>query len=72
MTKKYDAIVFIGRFQPFHNAHLSIIQSAAELAEKVIALTNTESKIIYKPLPQDDPQQRQPNIDKAKELLSIS
>ena len=41
-----------------------------ELAEKVIALTNTKSKIIYKPLPQDDPQQRQPNIDKAKELLN--
>ena len=41
-----------------------------ELAEKVISLTNTNSKIIYKPLPQDDPQQRQPNIDKAKELLN--
>ena len=41
-----------------------------ELAEKVISLTNTKSKIIYKPLPQDDPQQRQPNIDKAKELLN--
>jgi UDP-glucuronate decarboxylase len=40
-----------------------------ELAKKVIKLTNSESKIIYKPLPQDDPRQRQPNIFKAKTIL---
>jgi UDP-glucuronate decarboxylase len=40
-----------------------------QLAEKVIALTNSKSKIVYKPLPQDDPTQRQPNISKAKTLL---
>ena len=40
-----------------------------ELAEKVIGLTNSNSKIIYKPLPEDDPKQRQPEISKAKELL---
>lgn len=40
-----------------------------ELAEAVIALTGTRSKIIQKPLPSDDPKQRQPNIDKARELL---
>jgi UDP-glucuronate decarboxylase len=40
-----------------------------ELAEKVIALTNSKSKIVYKPLPEDDPKQRQPEISKAKELL---
>ncbi|MET0339252.1 MAG: UDP-glucuronic acid decarboxylase family protein [Caulobacter sp.] len=39
------------------------------LAEKVIALTGSPSKLIYKPLPQDDPRQRQPNIDKARALL---
>jgi bifunctional NMN adenylyltransferase/nudix hydrolase len=44
MTKKYDAIVFIGRFQPFHNAHLSIIQSAAELAEKVIVVVGSANQ----------------------------
>ena len=33
MTKKYDAIVFIGRFQPLHNAHVEIIRKAGELAE---------------------------------------
>jgi len=41
-----------------------------ELAEKVIQLTKTESKIVYQPLPQDDPLQRQPIIDLAKKELS--
>jgi UDP-glucuronate decarboxylase len=40
-----------------------------ELAEKVIALTGSASKIIQEPLPQDDPRQRQPNISKAKRDL---
>lgn len=40
-----------------------------ELAVKVIDLTNTKSKIIYKPLPQDDPMQRKPDITLAKETL---
>lgn len=40
-----------------------------QLAEEVLALTGSTSKIIFKPLPQDDPQQRQPNIDKAWESL---
>jgi UDP-glucuronate decarboxylase len=40
-----------------------------ELAEKVIRLTGSKSKIIYMPLPSDDPMQRQPNIDKAKKFL---
>ncbi len=41
-----------------------------ELAEKVIELTGSKSKITFEPLPADDPMQRQPNIDKAKELLN--
>jgi len=40
-----------------------------EFAEEVIKLTGTNQKITYKPLPKDDPMQRQPNIDKAKEIL---
>ncbi|HBF88001.1 MAG TPA: NAD-dependent dehydratase [Bacteroidales bacterium] len=40
-----------------------------ELAEKVIKLTDSKSKIIYLPLPQDDPTQRQPNISLAKKEL---
>jgi len=41
-----------------------------QLAERVLQLTESASKIIYKPLPQDDPRQRQPNIDLAKETLA--
>jgi UDP-glucuronate decarboxylase len=40
-----------------------------ELAEMVIALTGSGSKIVYLPLPQDDPTQRQPDISLAKEKL---
>lgn len=40
-----------------------------ELAEKVLALTGSKSKIVYKPLPQDDPTQRKPVIDLAKKEL---
>jgi len=40
-----------------------------ELAEKVISLTASKSKIIHKPLPQDDPAQRQPDISLAKKNL---
>lgn len=40
-----------------------------ELAEKVITKTNSNSKITFKDLPQDDPKQRKPDIAKAKELL---
>ena len=41
-----------------------------ELAEKVIELTNSKSKLIYQPLPQDDPKQRKPDIRLAKEKLN--
>ena len=41
-----------------------------ELAKKVIKLTNSKSKIIFKPLPEDDPKQRKPNIEKAKKYLN--
>ncbi|MFO1018915.1 MAG: UDP-glucuronic acid decarboxylase family protein [Hyphomonadaceae bacterium] len=40
-----------------------------QLAENVIDLTGAKSKLVYRPLPSDDPKQRQPNIDKAKETL---
>jgi UDP-glucuronate decarboxylase len=43
--------------------------SITELALKVIQLTGSESKIVYKNLPSDDPRQRQPNIDLASEKL---
>ena len=40
-----------------------------QFAEEIIKLTGSKSKIIYKPLPKDDPMQRQPNITRAKEIL---
>ncbi len=40
-----------------------------QFAEEVVALTGTSSKIVYEPLPQDDPKQRQPDITKAKAIL---
>lgn len=40
-----------------------------ELAEIVIDLTGSSSKMVHLPLPKDDPLQRQPNIDKARDLL---
>ena len=40
-----------------------------ELAEKVIKFTNSHSKLIFKPLPRDDPRQRQPDLTKARALL---
>ncbi len=40
-----------------------------EFAEEIIRLTNTSQKIVYKPLPEDDPKQRRPDITRAKEIL---
>ena len=41
-----------------------------EFAEEIIKLTGTQQKIIFEPLPTDDPLQRQPDITKAKEILN--
>ncbi|MGZ5245532.1 MAG: UDP-glucuronic acid decarboxylase family protein [Flavitalea sp.] len=43
--------------------------SLKDFAEEIISLTGTTQKIIYKPLPVDDPKQRQPDITRAKEIL---
>jgi len=40
-----------------------------EFAKKIIEITGSKSTIIYKPLPEDDPQVRQPDITRAKEIL---
>jgi dTDP-glucose 4,6-dehydratase len=40
-----------------------------QLAKLLIRLTGTKSKIVFKPLPQDDPKQRRPDISKAKKIL---
>ncbi len=42
----------------------------SQFAEEIIELTGTSQKVIYKDLPINDPAQRQPNIDKAREILN--
>ncbi len=44
-------------------------QTVRSLAETIIDITGSKSKIVEKPLPQDDPKQRQPDITRAKEQL---
>ncbi len=44
--------------------------SIGQLANEIIRLTNSSSKIIYKPLPEDDPMQRKPDITLAKSILN--
>ena len=41
MNKQYDLAVYIGRFQPFHNGHLSVINKAEKLADKVLVLVGS-------------------------------
>jgi dTDP-glucose 4,6-dehydratase len=41
----------------------------SQFAEEIIKLTGTNQKVIYKPLPQDDPKQRKPDITRAREIL---
>jgi UDP-glucuronate decarboxylase len=43
-----------------------------ELASKIIALTGSRSRIVHRPRPQDDPQQRRPDISKANDVLGWS
>jgi nucleoside-diphosphate-sugar epimerase len=40
-----------------------------EFAREIIRVTGSRSKIVFRPLPQDDPRQRRPDIGRARELL---
>lgn len=60
LLSDYDMPVNIG------NPHEITIK---DFAEEIVKLTGTDQKIVYKPLPKDDPMQRQPDITKAKEIL---
>tara|TARA_Y100000385_G_scaffold264759_1_gene298451 strand:- start:226 stop:669 length:444 start_codon:yes stop_codon:yes gene_type:complete len=44
--------------------------SIKEFAEEIIELTNTKQQVVLKDLPSDDPKQRQPDINRAKEILN--
>jgi dTDP-glucose 4,6-dehydratase len=46
--------------------------SLLQFAEEIIKLTGSKQKIIFQPLPKDDPKQRKPDITKAQELLGWS
>ena len=55
-----------GRFNLGNPVELTMKQ----IAEKIIALTGSKSKIVYQPLPKDDPRKRRPDITLAKEKLN--
>lgn len=59
-TKLIDAPINLGNPREF---------TMLELAETVLKLTGSNSSIVHKELPQDDPQQRKPDISRAKEVL---
>lgn len=44
MSKKYDTLVLIGRFQPFHNAHLEIIKRSTALCDKLIVIAGSAAQ----------------------------
>jgi bifunctional NMN adenylyltransferase/nudix hydrolase len=44
MSKKYDTLVLIGRFQPLHNAHLEIIKRSTALCNKLIVITGSAAQ----------------------------
>ena len=46
--------------------------SILEIAQKILDLIGSKSKIIFQPLPQDDPERRKPDISLAKETLGWS
>ena len=60
MMSDYDLPVNIG-----NPTEMTMLQ----FAEEIIRSTKSKSKIVFKPLPQDDPKQRKPNITKAKSIL---
>jgi dTDP-glucose 4,6-dehydratase len=43
--------------------------SILDFAREIVKLTGTSQKIVFKPLPQDDPMQREPDISRAREIL---
>lgn len=42
--KKYDVVVYIGRFQPVHNGHLEVLRNAAKLAHRVVVIVGSADK----------------------------
>jgi UDP-glucuronate decarboxylase len=65
MVRMMNAENFIGPVNLGNPEEYTILN----LAKKIITMTGSQSKITFKPLPSDDPTQRQPNIALAKEKL---
>ena len=65
MVRMMECDDFIGPVNLGNPAENTIL----EFAEKIIEMTNSGSKIIFDPLPQDDPKQRQPDISLANQKL---
>jgi UDP-glucuronate decarboxylase len=65
IIKMMDCPGFIGPVNLGNPSETTII----DFAKKIIALTGSSSRIVYNPLPVDDPKQRQPDIGLAKAML---
>jgi UDP-glucuronate decarboxylase len=65
MIRMMDCPGFIGPVNLGNPTETTIL----EFAQKIIALTGSSSRVVFKPLPADDPKQRQPDITLAKEML---
>jgi len=68
-----DGLVSLFFSESYHlpiNLGNPIPTSMLELAQEIIELTNSNSKIVFNPLPPDDPKKREPDISKAKEILN--
>ena len=65
MVRMMERPGFIGPVNLGNPAETTIL----EFARKIIDLTGSSSRIVFKPLPADDPKQRQPDITLAREML---
>ena len=65
MVRMMECPEFIGPVNLGNPTETTIV----DFAQKIIALTGSSSRIVFKPLPADDPKQRQPDITLAKEML---
>ena len=65
MVRMMECPGFIGPVNLGNPAETTIL----EFAKKIISLTGSSSRIVYRPLPADDPRQRQPDISLAKQML---
>ena len=74
VTDEVEGILRLSRSDEHYPVNIGNPQewTILECAKAVLRVTESASKIVYRPLPQDDPVQRQPNIEKARRLLGWS